>query len=71
MQGNRCAVQTRVCGIRELCFSDDCAGVRPHEMRSCAGELEESERYTGKLMVTVLVARPLMADLVLGVQDQR
>jgi hypothetical protein len=57
--------------MRGLSFSDDCAGVQPHEVGTCAGEVKEIERYTKELIVTVLVARPTVADLVLGAQEQR
>ncbi len=50
-----------MCGIRELGFGDDCAGVRLHEVRTCAGKVEE----------IAMVAVPTVADLVLGAQEQR
>jgi hypothetical protein len=71
IQGNVCVVTTRMCRIRGLSFSDDCAGVRPHEVGTCAGEVDEIEIYTEELIVTVLVARPTAVDLVLGAQQQR
>lgn len=71
IQGNVCAVQTRMCGIGELSFNDHCAGVRLHEGGSCAGKVEGIESYTDELMVTVLVAWPSMAALVIGAQEQR
>ncbi|MGC9444758.1 MAG: hypothetical protein ACP5E9_07535 [Candidatus Methanospirareceae archaeon] len=60
-----------MCEIREPNFSRECAGVQPHEVRSYAGTVEELARHAEELSVTVLVARPMMADLVLGAQEQR
>lgn len=58
-----------MCGIGGLSFSDDCAGVRSHEVGSCAGKVEEIERYTKELIVPVLVALPTVVNRVLGVQE--
>jgi hypothetical protein len=66
IQGNVCAEKAWMCRIRERDFGDDRAGVRPHEVRSYAGTVNELESYTKELIVTVLVALPTVVDRVLG-----